>query len=91
MTMYLLHPRNYFQVESEKNDSIFLTSILFPTTITQRKKERNELEKSLEDHPITISNFKILLLQIIVRIKYFLFEILLNCSLCIISFSRKWF
>lgn len=35
--MYLLHPRNYFQVESEKNDSIFLTSILFPTTITQRK------------------------------------------------------
>lgn len=46
MTMYLLHPRNHFQVKSEKNDSIFLISILFRITITQR----NENETNWKNH-----------------------------------------
>lgn len=83
MTMYLLHPRNHFQVKSEKNDSIFLISILFRITITQR----NENETNWKNHwKIYFQNYaRIVLIQ---------FSIISNYKFApyfVISSSRKWF
>lgn len=79
MTMYLLHPRNHFQVKSEKNDSIFLISILFRITITQR----NENE----------TNWKNLFSKLRSNRSYS-FSIISNYKFApyfFISSSRKWF
>lgn len=64
MTMYLLHPRNHFQVKSEKNDSIFLISILFRITITQQNENetnwKNLFSKLRSNRSYPILSFQII-------------------------------